>query len=143
MAKDAHIRSLESDFLDVERTEQHRRLEYRVFRIYRGELILPDTTLAILKKSGCSPVSQKRDDIERIIIPVSNQVAIVEGLDNAWLLERGLVNRVLASCAFEAFVARQPTDEFQRLSRRISKNARLMSDTELKRAVSFREMLRP
>lgn len=141
-AKDAHIRSLEANFAHVERTQGHMRLRYLVCRNEREQFILPDTSLAFFKKRGCTPVTQKGDLVECVVIPVSSHVAIIGMAEGAKIRDHKTINKVLAGCAYDAFLAQGRPNNFLQLSNRISRHARLMGDGELKRNLKFSELLK-
>jgi uncharacterized protein DUF4238 len=140
-AKNAHNKDLEHDFTKTERTKKHKAMRYFIYRSNTGQLILPDTSLAFFKEKGCTPISQKGDNIESVFVPVSRHVAIVGKTDPAFEREIGTIQKVLASCAYEAFLAAERSDELKSLSSRISRNASLISDAELERNINFRNML--
>lgn len=142
LATDAHNRSLRQPFSEVERTIAHRSLRYFVYHIDEGNLILPDTHLAFFKDRGCAPVSQKGDRIEAVVFPISSQVAIIGKSDLTFERDRETILRVLASCAYEAFLAPEKTLKHQKLASRISRNAKLISDAEIARVVNPRNLFR-
>jgi len=140
-AKNAHNKTLEQEFTEIERTNQHKSMRYFIFRSKGGQLIFPDTSLAFFKKNGCTPISQKGDNIEGVIVPVSSHIAIVGKSDPAFDRNEDTIRKVLAGCSYEAFLAAEKSDELKKLNGRISRNARLISETELTRIVRFRELL--
>jgi hypothetical protein len=142
ITKEAHNKSLTLDFSEIERTENHRKMRYTVFRSPQANLILPDTCLAFFLAGSCRPISQKSDVVESVVVPVSSSVAIVGSAGRLISRESDLVNRALASCAFEAFLASSNTSEMQGLSNRIGKNARLLSESEIQRAFQIHKLLK-
>jgi len=141
-AMNAHVESLETSFTETSRTEIHLSREYFVHRMNNTELILPDTTLAFLMKSGCAPFSQKGDQIEQVILPISSDVAIIGRNKGTTDRGDGTLNRILASCAFEAFIAKENQEDFTRLANRIGRNAHVIKDSELKKMLSFNQLLK-
>ncbi|MCD1625357.1 hypothetical protein K7H22_05030 [Seohaeicola saemankumensis] len=126
-------RSLDEEF----RTQSHLDRRYHIFRSNLEKFILPDTTLAFVKKEGASPFSQKSDKIECVILPISSTVAIIGGSSDRQDYTVKTMNRILAGCAFEAFLAEERCQQFQSLTKRIGKYARLLSDNELRKLANF------
>lgn len=140
-AKEGHIKALENDFFTVERVGIHSQWSFFVKR-YNGErLILPDTALAFLGKTGCSPLSQKGSNFQEVIVPVSDQVALIGCSKKPIFRTSDAVNRILASCSYQGFAAREDLVSLRKLARRIGKNAELISKSELRRIFSFDAML--
>lgn len=136
LIKDAQNNSLSQEPESHLRINTHLDRIYHVFRPSDGSLILPDTTLAFVKKrSGASPFSQKNDKIEAVILPVSSECAIVGAPDFDAKYTLKTVNRLLASCSFKAFIANEKTPSFESLTQRIGKYAHLISEKELRRRV--------
>lgn len=141
LTKNAHINSLVSPFTEVERARIHQKLSFKTYRLENPSLILPDTCLAFLMEGKCSPVSQKSDKVESVVVPISAHVAII-GLAKGAIHPTGAtINRVLASCAKEFFISNSKTSELQRLSSRIGKNAVMLSEAEIKKTLSLRSLL--
>lgn len=133
IAKKSHNESMMSDFTEIERTDIHRQLSYFVYRTNPRELILPDTCATFFIQGGCRPVSNKSDRIEGVIIPISADAAIV-GKSNIHLSwDTTTIRRALASCAYKEFISPINSTELQRLSSRISRNAKLVSDAEMQK----------
>lgn len=141
IAKKAHIQALETSFTEASRTDMHLSFEYSVRRLSIANLILPDTILAFLKKDGCSPISQKGDDIEQVIFPISSGVAIIGKKKGSADRTDAALNKILASCAYREFVARANHNNFIKLASRIGRNAQIIKDSELKKMVSFDQLL--
>lgn len=140
--QNAHNRSLESDFSEVKRTDFHRSLSFSIIRSPESEFILPDTSLAFFTRGGCSPISSKDDRVEAVVIPLSVDVAIIGRRDPSFNRDVKTVQRALASCAYEAFLAPKRSDSLARLSKRISKNAQVLSEAEIRSLVRFESLLK-
>ncbi len=138
--KRAHNKSLEESFDATERSKAHQGLQYFIFRTKSEKLVLPDTCLAFLTRRGCSPVIMNGEKVECAILPISSQVAIIGKSNNAINRNVRTINKALSSCAFDSFLAEEKSEIFQRLSPRISSNARLITEAELKKILSFREL---
>ncbi len=141
LTKNAHINSLVSPFSEVDRARIHQKLSFSTYRLDNLNLILPDTCLAFLMKGKCAPVFQKGDNVESVIVPISSQLAIIGLAKGAFQPTGETINRALASCAKEFFIANNRTSELQRLSSRIGKNAVMLSKAEIKKIVSLRNLL--
>jgi hypothetical protein len=142
VAKKAHTKSLEASFTSNERYIAHKNLRFFVNRVENEHIILPDTCLAVFKKGGISPFSHKGDSIESVILPISSHVVIVGQKKQVFHRNSKTLNRALASCALKNFIAEVEADEFQQLSSRIGRNARIVSDAELNRIVNFDNLLK-
>jgi hypothetical protein len=141
IAKSAHNKSLEGDFSELERTKHHLSMKFSILKVKDGSLILPDTTLAFLKENGCAPISKKYDKISTVIIPISSHVAIVGNNDGSPVRDLKTIRRVLASCAYEAFLSKEYCVELNNLSKRIGRNAKLVSQAELNSWLSLDRIL--
>lgn len=134
-AKEGHNKTLVSGASNQGRTEAHLDRKYFVFRPESGSLILPDTTLAFVKKHGASPLSQKKDYIEAVILPISANVAIIGTPNGKFNYPLKTINRILAGCSFEAFLAHEKSIKFQSMTGRIGKFAQLINDREIRSLV--------
>ena len=114
---------------------------YFVFRPPHGQLILPDTCCAFIGPEKVAPFTQRDDDIATVIVPISSQVAIVGRKGHQSSLELKTVNRLLAGCAYEAFIARINDPSLGSLTRRIGKYAKVVSDREIQEIFGFGRML--
>ena len=135
VAKDSQIRALGKNFSSTERTTSHQAMNFEVLRVHDGELILPDTGLALLMKQGVRPTSFKGDSIETIVVPISSSAAIIGSKKRNIVRPIGLLNSVLASCSFESFIARKKDNMFQSLVRKIGKNAKLLDNSAIAKIV--------
>lgn len=137
-AKDAHMEALRTNFFEVERAVNHRVFSFRIVKSCGIDFILPDTCLAFLKANTSVPVSQKDDKTDAVLLPISSDTAIVGIHPNgAFKKPPETINRILAGCAYEAFVSRENSASLVALSSRISKNARMMSDAEINQALQI------
>lgn len=118
------------------RADVHLNRKYSVWRLDTGSFILPDTTLAFIKKEGASPYSERTDIIEAVVLPISSDVAIVGRGKFEFDYSLKTVNRILAGCSFKAFIAKEQNTQFQGLTRRIGKYAILVSDKDLDRIIA-------
>ena len=141
-AKSSHNKALEGDFSEIDRTRSHLQMIFRVLRATDAELILPDTSLAFFRESGCAPVSDKGDRVEAVVVPLATSVAIVGRRNPHFFRDSSTIRRALASCAHEAFLSNVISPELQALSRRIGKNARLISEADLSKIVRFERLLK-
>lgn len=141
LTKNAHIQSLVSPFSEVDRAKIHQKLQFIVRKFDSDCLILPDTCLGFLMTGKCAPVSQKGDKIESVIVPVSSTTAIFGSSGLTTELSIETINRVLASCATEFFLANQESATLQRLAARIGRNAVMMPKAEIKKILSLRSIL--
>lgn len=131
--KDGQNKVLSSATTFPLRSSLHLKRHYTIFRPDSGNFILPDTTLAFIKKEGAAPFIDKNDIVSAVIIPISANVAIIGKSDPADFYSLKAANKVLAGCSFKSFIANCKSDHFQSLTNRIGKYARLLSDKEIKR----------
>jgi hypothetical protein len=132
LMKDGQNKALVRDFSNQDRAKSHLERKYFVFRPESGSLILPDTTLAFVKKEGASPLSQIKDDIQAVILPLGANIAIIGSANGKVNYSLKAINRILAGCSFEAFLAVEKNTIFDGLTGRIGKYAKLISDRELR-----------
>lgn len=141
IAKNSHIKALEADFSETERTNLHLAFTYSVQRFPGEALVLPDTNLACLNRKDIRPVSSKGMNHKEILLPISSEVMIVGHLGKRESRSLPEVRRILATCAYDNFVAEEFSDELAGLSKRIGKNARLLSQSELSKVLSFKSLV--
>lgn len=139
-AKNGHIKALESDFFSSERVDIHKQWSFFVKRYDNERLILPDTALAFLGKNECAPFSQKGSNFSEVVVPISDQVAVVGTSKGPIHRSVDAINRVLASCSYQGFAARHDDYALRKLSRRIGKNAELISKGQLRRIFSLNSL---
>lgn len=135
IVKEGQNKALSVGAIHPDRADLHRHRNYSVFRIESGEFILPDTTLAFIKKEGAAPFVDKDNNAEAVILPISNNVAIIGRTHKGTEYSVKTINRVLAGCSFRAFIAKERDPRLQGLTRRIGKYARLLSEKEVKKMV--------
>lgn len=137
IAKNSHIKALESDILNVDRTRLHSLMTYKIARFSKDCLVLPDTGIAFLTENGVRPLSQKSDRAEIVFIPISSNMMIL-GSDGP-TIDRSIdtINRILASCSFESFISKHISEECKRNAKRIGVNAKLLSDSEIKKILNL------
>lgn len=139
--KDAHNKAILEISPQSERVKSLRGYNFKVRRVEHESLILPDTCCAFVGHKTVSPFSQPDQHFHSIIVPISAKVAILGQMKNAPQIQPKTMNRILAGCAYEAFIADANLIQFERLSSRISKYARLMSDREIKALFSLDKIL--
>lgn len=142
IAKNSHNKTLASDFLEVERTNFHRKLSFSVLESGSANFILPDTCVAFFMQSGCRPVSNKDDRVEGVVIPISKGRAILGRSDSTRIWDPSTIRRALASCAFEAFVSHENNGDLQSLASRIGKNALMISEAQVSRIFQFDRLVK-
>ncbi|MFK7976879.1 MAG: hypothetical protein AB8C02_12130 [Halioglobus sp.] len=103
---------------------------------------MPDTTLCFVKRQGAAPFADKGDEIERVILPISSDVAIVGSPEKKPRLPLKTINRLLAGYTFGAFVASEQNATFQGLTGRIGKYASIAKTRDFKFSVADLDMYR-
>jgi len=135
-AKEGQLKAIVQGFDEIERTEKHKTLSFLIRRPERP-MILPDTCLAFFTKAGLTPFSQKGDVVCDVLIPLSENCYIHGYQKRPAERQHGVFLNVLASCSFKAFLAKADYDGFKKLAHRIGKNARLISDKEIREIASI------
>jgi hypothetical protein len=136
MAKEAHIKSLEGSFSEIERTKNHAKQSYFVLQYPKEQpLILPDTGIAFATKSTIRPISFKDDQVDFTLLPISSETLIV-GCKKAWSHRSyETIISILASCSYKSFVAKHQTKSINGVANKIGRCALLMQDHEIDRMV--------
>lgn len=117
------------------RAKLHMKNRYSVLRLDSDSFILPDTTLAFIKKNGASPFIDKNDEVSAVILPISRNVAIIGNSQSQFSFSIKALNIILAGCSFKSFIAGDKNTQLQSLTGRIGKYAKLISDRDLGRIV--------
>ncbi len=76
-----------------------------------------------------------------VIMPISAEVAIVGRKGKEGPMELKTINRLLAGCAYDAFIARIDDPILASLAGRIGKYAKMMSEKEIRELFAFERML--
>lgn len=130
-------KALTRDVSSQNRTRLHLDREYEIYRPTDGFLILPDTTLAFINRDDATPFSQPKDNTEVVVIPISKEVAILGKTKPQTNRPLKTINRILAGCAYKAFVGHEQSDQLQSLTNRIGKFSKLMRDEDVKKKITF------
>lgn len=137
VAKSAHNKSLESSFFNIGRFTVHSQLMYHTIKSEDVSFILPDTCLAVIKADGCAPLSSKDDDIEAVFCPISSSVGIMGVKSKTFFRDVETLNKILASCSYESFIANCDCPKLRKIANRIGRNAQLLSDAEIRKISSY------
>lgn len=139
--KESHNEAILSIERDSPRVKKLEEFAYTIYRPHNGQLVLPDTCCAFAGSKNVAPFSQPKDGIQTVIIPISAEVAIFGQRGKQRSMELKTINRLLAGCAYEAFIAKSDDPEFARLAGRIGKHAKMISDKEIRELFSFERLL--
>ncbi|MBL3571924.1 hypothetical protein BV509_20510 [Rhodovulum sulfidophilum] len=139
--KEAHNKSIIEIKPDSPRIRALETYAYSVYRPRDGQLILPDTCMAFAGSKNVAPVSQFKDDMKLVIIPISSEVAICGCKGKQRPTELKTINRLLAGCAYDAFIAKSNDQRLVPLTGRIGKYAKLMSDKDIRELFEFEKLL--
>ena len=134
--KGGQIKALLENLSEQPRVAAHLDRHYSVLRFDSDNLILPDTTLAFIKRKGLSPFSQKYDEILSVILPISSSAAIFGTIEPGNCPSLKATNRILACCSHRAFLSRSLDAYFNGLTGRIGRDAHLITDAELRKIVA-------
>ncbi|MQY43376.1 hypothetical protein GG681_12045 [Epibacterium sp. SM1969] len=141
VVKESHNKAILEIKSESPRVKALLEFKYTVYRPQVGQLILPDTCCAFIGLKDCTPFAQPQNAVHTIIVPISSEVAIVGRKGKEWPLELKTVNRLLAGCAHDAFIARTNDPVLASLSGRIGKYAKLIGDKEIRELLSFENLL--
>lgn len=141
LAKDAHNKAVLKQGDETERWKAHSQMTFSIVKSERTGFVLPDTTLAFLTVSGATSFSQKNDSVLGAIIPVSSDTAIVGSITGEPMTNTKTINRVLASCSYEAFIGYEVNSFYLGLRGRIGKHAKLVSERDLLRIFNYQQLL--
>lgn len=139
--KDLHNQAILAIKPDSPRIKALGEFEFTVYRPNFGQLLLPDTCVAFVGPEKVAPFSQPDDNMQSVIIPISAYVAIIGYKGIKEPMELKTINRLLAGCAYDAFISKVKDQKFASLSGRIGKHAKMMSDREIRELFSFERML--
>lgn len=139
-AKSGHIKGILGGFTESERTANHAKM-YFTLESVEDELILPDTGVVFFTSKGVTPLSQKKDILEAVAAPIRKERYILGVRKKGWTTPIDTLNRGLASCAYQSFIASKESPDFRRLQNRIGKSAKLVSDSELKNLIKLSDLL--
>ncbi|WP_426387645.1 DUF4238 domain-containing protein [Sphingobium sp. R-21] len=114
-AADAQRRALNEDLVPAKRVEALSALAWRVTHPSEP-LILPDCVGVGFDKNGKGlPLMMiDREDLYSIVMPIASDRLLVGMVDETAKLPGGL-NETMASCSWDFYVARDRTDEFEKL----------------------------
>ncbi|MGX0875711.1 hypothetical protein ACSSV4_000383 [Roseovarius sp. MBR-154] len=134
--KGGHLKALRMDVREIGRREAYLDLSYQVIHFEERELVLPDTMVAFLKSNGrVTPFLDKSDKVEEIYLPLTSQTALYGYKGVPTRRKLSAVNRILASCAAQRFIAETNDRKFIALASRIGKNAKMISRAEMRKII--------
>lgn len=122
LARSSHLEALSNNVKDTQRFNLHQNRTYRVRRFPDEMLILPDTGMMAASGSKKASISTKHMPRAYIVLPISSSSAIVSEGDDLGARPVRIVNKLLAGCALESFVAKRDCLEHSRLMPRIGRN---------------------
>ena len=135
--RDAHNKAIaDTHASPKKRAEKYEGLSFHIASYDGCGIILPDTCLLFVTKNGISPTVTKDDKVGALVLPVSSDKAIIGSAFGTFMRDRKTMNSMLASVAYQAFVAPVESLEYNALRRRIRSNARIISESE------FQEIIR-
>lgn len=137
IVKEAHNSAILSLQADSPRHKLNARFSYSVYRPQVGQLILPDTCVAFIGNESVAPFSNEDHDAHTVVVPLSSDTAAIGVREGHRKMELKTVNRLLAGCAYKAFLARTDDARLRSLTNRIGKHAKLSKEKDL------RDMLSP
>lgn len=137
---EAHNKAISDSGASPEkRASFYERMTYRLHSFPSGGLILPDTCTLFVTKGGLKPAVSKDDQLEAVVVPISQNFAVIGSRNGSFSRETVVLNSMLASVSYEAFVGASKDQALESLKRKIGQNARLFSETEIRKTI--REIL--
>lgn len=130
--KEAHIELMLGKNLNSSRVRRYNRLHYRIATGFEGQLICPDTMVAFITDSKPTPFLDKSDRLEAVWVPLTADLMLIG--ENGARVDRTTktVQRILASTAYNGFIALSDSPRLRLLSSRIGTNAEVISKNEMK-----------
>lgn len=138
IALEAHNKAIsEVDAAPEGRSSSYEGLKFRLQTISNDEMILPDNCVAFVMSTKISPLFQKGDSIQAVLLPISSSRLIVGSPKGDFQRETQVVNSILASSAYASFVASSRNSKLEKLQKKIGGNAILLTN-EAARAIARR-----
>lgn len=131
--KVSHLKVLRNNASPVQRAKNYHNLRFRLIEFNDEQIILPDTMVIFTHGNKVSPILDNSEKLETVYFPLSSHRVLI-GTDyraNSTESARQL-NRMLASCSFERFIAKKNEPTIVALTHRIGNNASLLNRMELK-----------
>lgn len=133
---EAHNRAiLDTGASPEKRARFYEDMNYRVQTFPSGGLILPDTCTLFITKVGLKPAVSKEDQLEAVVLPISQRIAIIGSKRGFFSRDVPVLNSMLASVSYEAFVGASESPALESLKRKIGQNAQIFSEAEIKKAI--------
>lgn len=132
LIKEGQNKAFINNVAQESRSKFHLERNYSVYRLETGAFILPDTTLAFITAKCATPFFQEEEKVEAVILPIASDVSIVGKTDMRSDYSLKVINRLLAACSYQAFLAKDQTASFQGLASRIGKYASIISEGALR-----------
>ena len=132
IAKTAHVRALRTSASPPKRAQRLSGLNYEVLRIERTQLILGDA-IVLFRLDGPKPyrnVLQGGDGLLNVYLPLSPSAILVGSQEGPAVLPPD-INRELARCSLECFIASEDSAENRRLRSQIGRNAEFLENEEI------------
>lgn len=140
MVKPSHLKALGSHPDEIARKEFYADLTYTVHSEPVGSFILPDTMVSFATTKRLTPVTQKGDELVELFLPLSSGSLLIGSRKRRTPRKVSEINSILASTSYNSFIAIEDRPEFRKLSGKIGRNAKLISESDTKSV--FREVLK-
>lgn len=139
MIKPSHLKALGRHPDEMARKEFYLDLTYTVRNEPLGSFILPDTMVSFSTAKRLTPVTQKGDELVEVFLPLSSGSLLIGSRKRSLPRKVSEINSILASTSYSSFIAIEDRPEFRKLSGKIGRNAKLISEADTKKV--FREAL--
>lgn len=127
LAKESHIKALMGENQADSKIELYNSLHFRFVSGFNNSMILPDTMVSFLANGRLSPFLNKGDRLEAVWFPITPDAMLLGETRPGSHRSQKEILRGLASTAYEAFVAKSNQQNLRKLSGRIGRNARILS----------------
>jgi len=129
-ARNAQSKSLE---LDVNKTDRYRfhLMKNYVARKIESHLILPDTYIAFIGRDFIGPFIHDKD-YQECILPINSTTYLYGFKSGGYRRNVNTINRILASCANQSFIAGANDKQLEKLTGRIGKNTLTYSKNDFR-----------
>lgn len=120
------------------RANLYKGLKYSIISAPAGSFILPDTMVCFALSDGATPFFSKDAHLNEVLLPLASSTLLVGSKVVPIRRTVAETNSLLASTSMQAFIALKKDSDLERLTRRIGRNARMLTEADMQKA--FREV---
>lgn len=131
IAKESHIKALLSNTPQNPRRNRYLDLNYRIRSNFDERLICPDTMVSFLTTGKPKPFLDMNDRLQAVWVPLTSNLMLIGEKNSSVECSNDTVLRILASTSYSSFIAKADILDLRKLSHRIGKNARIISNADI------------